>query len=50
MVFAISSGWEIEEAFRFGIAAGAAAVMNPGHDLARPEDIRRLYSQVRAAS
>jgi len=43
MVFAISRGWDISEAFRFGIAAGAAAVMNPGHDLARPDDIQRLF-------
>lgn len=46
MVFAISLGWDIAEAFRFGIAAGAAAVMSAGHDLARPEDIRRLYERV----
>src|SRR3546814_3430261 len=29
MLFAISIGWEMGEAFRFGIAAGAAAVMSP---------------------
>ncbi len=46
MVFAISCGWDIGDAFRFGIAAGAAAVMSPGHDLARPEDIRQLYERV----
>jgi 6-phosphofructokinase 2 len=46
MVFAISLGWDVPEAFRFGIAAGAAAVMSPGHDLARPDDIRRLYERV----
>jgi 6-phosphofructokinase 2 len=46
MLFAIAAGWDLGEAFRFGIAAGAAAVMSPGHDLARPDDIRRLYGQV----
>lgn len=46
MVFGLASGWRVEDAFRFGIAAGAAAVMSPGHDLARPEDIRRLYPLV----
>lgn len=46
MLFAISIGWEIGEAFRFGIAAGGAAVMSPGHDLARPSDIQRLYMKV----
>src|SRR3546814_17820823 len=45
MLVAISIGWEMGEAFRFGIAAGAAAVMSPGHDLARPNDIERLYQR-----
>lgn len=46
MVMALSQGWDIVDAFRFGIAGGAAAVMNPGHDLARPESIRLLYERV----
>ncbi len=46
MLFAISIGWDMVEAFRFGIAAGAAAVMSPGHDLARPDNIQHLYQQV----
>ncbi|MDE8654258.1 1-phosphofructokinase family hexose kinase [Novosphingobium album (ex Liu et al. 2023)] len=46
MLFAITIGWDLSEAFRFGIAAGAAAVIGPGHDLARPSDIQRLYQQV----
>ena len=50
MLFAISIGWDIDDAFRFGIAAGAAAVMSPGHDLARADDIRRLYANVAQTS
>jgi 6-phosphofructokinase 2 len=50
MVFAISQGWEIDDAFRFGIASGAAAVMSAGHDLARPDDIQRLYARIAKAS
>ena len=46
MLFAIAIDWDMNAAFRFGIAAGAAAVMSPGHDLAQPNDIRRLYQQV----
>ncbi|QNG49356.1 1-phosphofructokinase family hexose kinase (plasmid) [Sphingobium sp. WTD-1] len=46
MVFALSCSWSITDAFRFGVAAGAAAVLNPGHDLAQAEEIRRLYPQV----
>lgn len=45
MLFAISTGWDMADAFRFGIAAGAAAVMSPGHDLARPKEIQRLYTE-----
>lgn len=43
MVHALASGREIREAFRYGIAAGAAATLRPGTDLARPDDIERLY-------
>ena len=33
----------LREAVRFGVAAGAAALMTPGTELARREDIERLY-------
>ena len=42
MVHALAGGSEIAEAFRLGIAAGAAATLTPGTDLARAEDIFRL--------
>lgn len=42
MVHALASGQEAADAFRFGLAAGAAAALSPGTDLAAPEDIRRL--------
>jgi 6-phosphofructokinase 2 len=44
MVHALSEGKEPEEAFRFGMAAGAAAVLTPGTALALREDIERLYA------
>lgn len=43
MVFGLARGREVEDAFRLGLAAGAAAVLTPGTDLARAEDIYRLY-------
>ncbi|MDT0575921.1 1-phosphofructokinase family hexose kinase [Croceicoccus sp. F390] len=46
MVYGMGEGWTIDDAFRFGLAAGAAAVMNPGHDLADKDDVWRLYRQV----
>lgn len=44
MVHAFALGKEPEDAFRFGLAAGAAAVLTPGTDLCRPEDVQRLYA------
>lgn len=46
MVHAMAAGKRPPDAFRYGIAAGAAATLAPGSDLARPENIDRLYSAV----
>ncbi|SFG25431.1 6-phosphofructokinase 2 [Novosphingobium sp. CF614] len=46
MVFALGSGKDELEAFRFGIAAGSAAVLRAGAGLAHPADIERLLGQV----
>jgi 6-phosphofructokinase 2 len=46
MVFALSRGQSWREAVRFGVAAGAAAVMTPGTELCRREDTERLYEQI----
>lgn len=37
----------LDDAVRFGVAAGAAAVMNNGTELCRREDVERLYHSVR---
>lgn len=44
MVHRLARGDEPLEAFRFGMAAGAAAVLTPGTDLAYPADVERLFS------
>lgn len=46
MVFALSSGETELDAFRFGLAAGSAAVLRAGTGLAYPADIERLLKQV----
>ncbi len=46
MVLALSRGDTWRQAVRFGVAAGAAAVMTPGTELARREDTERLYAQI----
>jgi 6-phosphofructokinase 2 len=47
MTAALASGAGMPEAFRMGVAAGSAAVMSPGTELCREEDVRRLLQDVR---
>lgn len=49
MMYGLASGWDLVEAFRYGIAAGTAAVLTPGTDLALPADIERLFALVASA-
>ncbi|MCF8053107.1 MAG: 1-phosphofructokinase family hexose kinase [Desulfobacterales bacterium] len=46
MVLAISRGSSLSDAVQFGIAAGAAAVMNPGNSLCCKEDVEKLYDEM----
>jgi 6-phosphofructokinase 2 len=52
IVLRLQQGRSLEEAVRFGVAAGAATVMNPGTALCRRLDAERLYAEmaVRAES
>lgn len=45
MVWSLAEGYELEEAFRFGQAAGAAAVMTAGTELCRRQDVIDLYER-----
>ena len=49
IVLSLCRGRPLREAVRFGVAAAAAAVMNPGTQLCRREDAERLFDQVVAA-
>jgi 6-phosphofructokinase 2 len=46
MVFSLARGSAIEEAFRYGIAAGSAALLSPGTQLCRADDVEALYEKV----
>ncbi|WP_460988582.1 1-phosphofructokinase family hexose kinase [Sphingobium sp. TomTYG75] len=46
MVFALGCERDPVEAFRYGIAAGGAAVLTPGTDLCHREDVERLFALV----
>ena len=46
MVARLASGHDLEDAFRYGVAAGSAALLAHGTELARREDVERLLSAV----
>lgn len=48
MIFALANGWSVTEAFRYGVAAGAATVLTPGTDLCHRDDVERLFRLVPA--
>lgn len=48
IVWGLAEEKSLGEAVRFGVAAGAAAVMTPGTELCRREDTERLYQQMRS--
>jgi 6-phosphofructokinase 2 len=47
IVVALARGMAVAEAIEFGVAAGSAAVMMPGIDLCRAEDVERLYDRMK---
>ena len=46
MVWSLSRGDPLETAFRYGMAAGAAALLSPGTELCHPNDIHRLFGSI----
>jgi 6-phosphofructokinase 2 len=46
ITLALSRGRSIREAAYFGVAAGSAAVMTPGTELCRKDDVERLYDRL----
>ena len=48
MTLAMAQKRSFGEALAYAVAAGTAAVLSPGAELARPEDVDRLYAALRA--
>lgn len=46
LVLALARGLDLDDAVRFGVAAGAAAVMTPGTELCRREDTEALFEKI----
>jgi len=44
LTLALAADKSLDEALLYGVAAGAAALITPGTELARREDVERLYS------
>ncbi|OKQ00224.1 1-phosphofructokinase family hexose kinase [Paenibacillus sp. P46E] len=49
LVYSLERGWPLRRAVQFGIASGAAAVMNPERQLCKRGDAERLFAQIEAA-
>ncbi|HLL28783.1 MAG TPA: 1-phosphofructokinase family hexose kinase [Xanthobacteraceae bacterium] len=47
LVSRLATGHSLEDAFRYAVAAGAAAVLTPGTALCNRQDVERLLPQVR---
>lgn len=47
VTLALGQGRSLEHALVFGVAAGTAAVLSPGAELCRSEDVDRLYASLR---
>jgi 6-phosphofructokinase 2 len=46
LTYGLASGARLDDAFRLAVAAGAAALLNPGTELCRPCDVKRLAEAV----
>ena len=44
VTLALARGKSLEDALRYGIAAGAATLMTAATELAQAEDVERLYA------
>lgn len=47
MIWALSRSDDLEQAFRYGMASGAAALLSAGTALCQPADVERLHNDVK---
>ncbi|MDB5779152.1 MAG: 6-phosphofructokinase [Polaromonas sp.] len=50
LLWALNRGEDLEQAFRYGMAAGAAALLAPGTALCQAADVERLHREVAVAA
>jgi 6-phosphofructokinase 2 len=49
MIWSLDAGHALDKAFRYGVAAGTAALLSPGTELCHRLDVDRLYQMVNLA-
>jgi 6-phosphofructokinase 2 len=49
MIWSLAAGHALDKAFRYGVAAGTAALLSPGTELCHRLDVDRLYQMVHLA-
>lgn len=47
MIWSLAAGHDVETAFRYGVAAGSAALLLPGTELCLRDDVERLVGEVK---
>lgn len=48
LVYKLSLGWSLSDSVKYGVAAGAAAVMSPGSELCKRDDVEDLFKWIKA--
>ena len=46
MIWSLANDSSLDRALRYGVAGGSAALLNPGTELCRPEEVHRLAAEV----
>jgi 6-phosphofructokinase 2 len=46
LAWRLAGGGSVADAFRYGVAAGSAAVLNAGTELCHAADVSRLYEHI----
>ncbi|MEO6329021.1 MAG: 1-phosphofructokinase family hexose kinase [Ginsengibacter sp.] len=46
VVLSLSNGKSLKEAIHYGVASGTAATINPGTELCKLHDVKRIYEQI----
>ena len=46
IVLSLSNGKSLRDAIHYGVACGTAATINPGTELCKMEDVKRIYGEM----